>query len=721
MKKHLLLLLGVVLLAACGSDSPPNPNPEPGPAPDPTPTPVAKDTTHSLIMNIDQNVSASTEQNRLQQSQRKFDRHVTGFYLPEGRSMTVNVTVKTAASDGATPKLVIGTTYRKSGGEGDVRSIALVPGDNIIPATAHLGGLIYIEFISAGNNPTGKITVKFIEAPNSFVRAPFFRAGITKKAAFVDSLNKNTLSLDAVFLSDVSMVVVGVQAAKTYSAGENIDLWLSNLDRLVNKEDEISGIVANDPNPVHRPMAKGNHFGFVEATTGYMFAGDRVMGFTGSAALDRLLTNNQLTNNCWGIAHECGHQHQQGAYKTSGMTESSVNIYSAAVWRMFQNNQINAGHTKYWTRLIDEYFTTPVESRNYYDDLSIGCGTASNQNDQRMLLWEQFHYIFSDRSIQLLHRITREERPSNPTDDDKRLYLMLKMSEITGYDLRAYFNEWGFKIPAYHQKILDTKCSKLAKHPNISTMHLVTPTTIPSWAPIALIGITESKPITDDQPEDGELSIAMYCDYSTSNGTFTDPRDGKKYTYKTYGTKDWFTKNLNWDGYDGTTEASRGTVGLYGTGDPLGKVYGRSYPTYSNAASTTWCPSGWSLPTSADWTNLYNSVKTTYSITSDAELVQALKAGGDRDDVADGLWKKGMGSITFEKSALVGFNILPAGVPQTNGTYGGGEEPGAKASFVESAWWHQVFLSSDNSITRPNRNSQHHGSVRCIRTTPARR
>jgi uncharacterized protein (TIGR02145 family) len=89
----------------------------------------------------------------------------------------------------------------------------------------------------------------------------------------------------------------------------------------------------------------------------------------------------------------------------------------------------------------------------------------------------------------------------------------------------------------------------------------------------------------------------------TSGNVFTDARDGKVYEYEIANGYIWMSENLNY--------SKNGTIGYcYGTGNALGTVgantsgcdspYGRTY-TYAEASASELCPSGWHLPSVAEW------------------------------------------------------------------------------------------------------------------------
>jgi uncharacterized protein (TIGR02145 family) len=105
-------------------------------------------------------------------------------------------------------------------------------------------------------------------------------------------------------------------------------------------------------------------------------------------------------------------------------------------------------------------------------------------------------------------------------------------------------------------------------------------------------GLSASKTITliDD-------TFAKTVRDITAGSSFTDSRDGQTYQYQHIGSLDWMTQNLNWSGF--------GIGKEYKNESEYGIIFGRYY-SWKEAMSDVnpVCPSGWRLPTNADWEDL---------------------------------------------------------------------------------------------------------------------
>ena len=92
----------------------------------------------------------------------------------------------------------------------------------------------------------------------------------------------------------------------------------------------------------------------------------------------------------------------------------------------------------------------------------------------------------------------------------------------------------------------------------------------------------------------GEERSLQGIKYDTKK-SFTDPRDGKEYPYTTVGGLDWFIDNLSYEG-SGTP---------YFDAAAMTDIFGMYY-TWNEAVSA--CPSGWRLPSNADFLKTHNAV-----------------------------------------------------------------------------------------------------------------
>ena len=74
---------------------------------------------------------------------------------------------------------------------------------------------------------------------------------------------------------------------------------------------------------------------------------------------------------------------------------------------------------------------------------------------------------------------------------------------------------------------------------------------------------------------------------------YTDMRDGRSYRWERIGNLDWFAENLAWEGAGHS----------YASSPVMDHVFGRHY-TWVEATTKNICPTGWRLPSNADWENL---------------------------------------------------------------------------------------------------------------------
>jgi len=174
--------------------------------------------------------------------------------------------------------------------------------------------------------------------------------------------------------------------------------------------------------------------------------------------------------------------------------------------------------------------------------------------------------------------------------------------------------------------------------------------------------------------------------------TFTDSRDSKSYDVVKIGNQCWMSKNLN---YAVTTNSW-----CYNNTESNCTSYGRLY-NWTGAGSA--CPSGWHLPTDAEWKTLEMSLGMTQA----------------QADV-DGSWERGTDQGTKLKvNGSSGFNALMSGLRNTT------TNPYADLSSVGYYWtatvgnlstkaYRRSFSTSEARVYRGDMHKDNGFSVRCV-------
>jgi uncharacterized protein (TIGR02145 family) len=149
----------------------------------------------------------------------------------------------------------------------------------------------------------------------------------------------------------------------------------------------------------------------------------------------------------------------------------------------------------------------------------------------------------------------------------------------------------------------------------------------------------------------------------STDSYFTDPRDGKKYKTVKIGNQVWMAENLNYVGSFFDRLFSRS-----GKCYSSAKGYGRLY-NWNTAIKV--CPSGWHLPTNAEWDILINAVGEE-------------KTAGKHLKAKSGWKNNGNGLDIYGFSALPGGNGFSA-MPASDGFPA---KPSGSALFGDvGRWW----------------------------------
>lgn len=174
-------------------------------------------------------------------------------------------------------------------------------------------------------------------------------------------------------------------------------------------------------------------------------------------------------------------------------------------------------------------------------------------------------------------------------------------------------------------------------------------------------------------------------------GTFTDSRDGKTYKWVKIGTQIWMAENLAYKSSSGcwAYDNNQNNVSKYG--------YLYDWETAKNV-----CPSGWHLPSNAEWTTMIEYLG------GEQAAYYKMKATSD--------WKL---EATMTGTNISGFNALPAGYKDDeDGPYGLGTHamfwsstPAPHSNYAWACWFFHnsgaTGLSDDHRVDGY--------SVRCVK------
>ncbi len=196
-------------------------------------------------------------------------------------------------------------------------------------------------------------------------------------------------------------------------------------------------------------------------------------------------------------------------------------------------------------------------------------------------------------------------------------------------------------------------------------------------------------------------SLVQACKKNNSDAlakTFTDPRDGKSYETVKIGSQIWFAENINYE---------TSNSWWYDNSKANGDVYGRLY-TWEAALNA--CPSGWHLPTDAEW----KTMETKLGLKQDeANAINWRETNLGKQLKSKSKWyKSGNGT---NKS---GFTALPGCYRSDKGTFYGLGYYGhwwTSTEFSNKLAWSRSLCYHSNRVRRDNNTKSSGRSVRCIK------
>ncbi|MFD9032744.1 M60 family metallopeptidase [Streptomyces sp. NPDC059567] len=383
---------------------------------------------HACTVTVTARPAAESERLRLAQALRGSEFHATGLYAPPGAEVTLNV----LPYDGLVPTLWIGL-WDYYGTLTEPRAHTLKPGANTV-VDPH-GGPVYLTLAGDGE----RAGVRF---RSGAVPMPTFALGRTSEADYQARLDALT-DVPYVELTAPHTILTLTREGALLHRNEDHDALLRLLETVIASHAAISGL--DGSSPAHRRKAGPYHFTEVsKVPTGVgAYATHGYNGFP-RAYLDRLTTVEGLRTRGWGLYHELGHLHQQMAYKPSGLTEVTVNIYSLAAQRSLGQP----------SNLLT---VDPKTGLNHFRSAQAKFGTAGLAYERSFGAYEklvplrQLELAFGEDFWPRLHKLVREENPQSDWTETAKRYRALATysSRVAGHDLTAFFlDRWAFPIDA---------------------------------------------------------------------------------------------------------------------------------------------------------------------------------------------------------------------------------------------------------------------------------
>jgi hypothetical protein len=393
----------------------------------------------SLVYAINEKPSGMKEADRLGIWYPISDFEAVGLYLSPGQPIEIDVKNIEGNSE---PKLLVGTYSRYKAGDVPT-TINLITGNNTV--TDYKGGLLYLRYVT-DDIPSGKVEVTF----RGGEPVPVYKLGETSHEEWLEMLDTMSFQ-DVQMISERTMVVVSKETALKFKDVSQ-DEMLIKLDSVSDIEDYISGIDGSSDlhnSNVHKLLITET------ADPDYFMAANEYRIMVSPNACDRIMDPKRISNNSWGLWHEMGHMRQTIRWDWAQVDEVTVNIYSLAALYDFNGDMAWLKGNDIWD-VLEDYFQVPLDDRNYNT-------SGMLKGKGRLAMFRQLWMAFGDEFYIKVHQLSREDNGESQKvkarnfryGNEKMAYFMLISSKASGYNLKNFFIQWGFKLPQEDFDALD--------------------------------------------------------------------------------------------------------------------------------------------------------------------------------------------------------------------------------------------------------------------------
>lgn len=218
----------------------------------------------------------------------------------------------------------------------------------------------------------------------------------------------------------------------------------ATIDRVIELQNELAGFDGETPRD--RPTRLRIHYlvdfrvSAKDREEFYMYATDQFVGMLDDNTAD--LTDPAKLRQSWGIWHETGHTHQQNSWTFLSFDEVNVNLFSLYVQEAF-------GRPNWLGQSEDGEPTHFDRAREYLDGDPPSFLDSPNDDNLffiRLVMLYQLKETYGWDFYKDLHKHFRM-RPlgEDAEDQDKADAFIEAACELTGTDLRPFFERWALR------------------------------------------------------------------------------------------------------------------------------------------------------------------------------------------------------------------------------------------------------------------------------------
>lgn len=281
---------------------------------------------------------------------------------------------------------------------------------------------VYIDFV-AGADGSAELRLSLGSFPGTY------NGGTAKGKAWWDNLVVRETTDEQIYSRQSEHIVLLVDKDKMVISDEEVDKWLSNLDKMYEAYHDLVGAVPFEGRKIRILTTPGIEPGY------WALAGNPIL-WNNHVGIDKLLTRT-VEKGDWnfGIMHEIGH------------TFSSGQIYGRAGWNwndeIFANFRMSYGLEKVGGSMMQrDVLYTGAEADNYYKifyDETIGAGVVRDNGDALhytfLRVKERYGWDVYKKAFRALYAMENSEIPHFENKADAVMFFLSVVSQAAGEDV----------------------------------------------------------------------------------------------------------------------------------------------------------------------------------------------------------------------------------------------------------------------------------------------